>query len=127
MQQTKCPLLRSQVNAFTALQQLQGLMARLPAGYLQRLSALDQLSVLRSLNKLAVELPGSKELSCKQVAQLLASVQHVRSVKLYVPAGRVAAAQQVVLQARQANSAQAVEGPADVRVAAIDPEVDYDE
>jgi hypothetical protein len=30
-------------------------------------------------------------LSCKQLAQLLESVQHVRSVKLYVAAGKCAA------------------------------------
>jgi hypothetical protein len=39
----------------------------------------------------------------------------------------VAAAEQVVQQAMQANAAEDIQGPADVRVASIDPEVDYDE
>jgi hypothetical protein len=82
--------------------------------------------MLRSLHKLAIEFPGSKQLSYKQVAQLLESVQYVRCVRLYVEAGRVAAVTVMVLQATRANAAGQIQGPADVRVAVIDPEVDYD-
>lgn len=112
--------------ALTALQQLRGLMLRIPTRSALRLSAFDQLGALRSLTQLAIELPGSREFSCKQLQQLLASVQQVRSVRLYVDAGRVPAAEVVVREARQANAAAGAGGPADVRVADMNPEVDYD-
>ncbi|WIA14274.1 hypothetical protein OEZ85_002808 [Tetradesmus obliquus] len=120
------PYGRPEVAALTALQQLRGLMLRIPTRSALRLSAFDQLGALSSLTQLAIELPGSREFSGKQLQHLLASVQQVRSVRLYVDAGRVPAAEVVVREARQANAAAGAGGPADVRVADMNPGVDYD-
>lgn len=118
--------------ALAALQQLRGLMVRIPARWSQlQLSDLAALSALQGLKKLTIELPsikaGSNSLSCKQVQQVLASVRHVRSVRLYLDAGRVPAAEEVVREARQANAAAGVGGPANLLVAALDPGGDYGE
>uniref|UniRef100_A0A383WAE0 Uncharacterized protein n=2 Tax=Tetradesmus obliquus TaxID=3088 RepID=A0A383WAE0_TETOB len=118
--------------ALAALQQLRGLMVQIPARWSQlQLSDLAALSALQGLKKLTIELPsikaGSNSLSCKEVQQVLASVRHVRSVRLYLDAGRVPAAEEVVREARQANAAAGVGGPANLLVAALDPGGDYRE